>query len=483
MFFTPEEARAILGDLLATGAEFAEIYAESTSPTTLIWDDGHLDEASSGTERGVGLRLSAGVTVYYANGNGTGLDETRALARTLAASLAGGASPVKEPAPFTPREAPARSHVRIAPETIPLADRVAVLRRADTAARGCDARVSQVTATWRDSVRRVQIANSDGVNETDEATYLTLAVLVVAKEGAEIRSAYEVASETSGYEMFSGDRAHRPEEIAREAVRVALLQLAAAPAPSGTFPVVVGSSAGGTMIHEACGHGFEADFIEKGLSVYAGRIGEQVASPLVTAVDDGTLAQKRGTNRVDDEGTPTSRVVLIENGILKGYLHSLRTARQMGARATGNGRRESFRHLPIPRMRNTMILPGTTPPEEMVASVADGIFIADMGGGEVDIVSGNFMFHCPEAYRIRDGKIAEPLRDVTLTGRGPEILASIDRVGTDHGFNVGTCGKDGQAAPVADAQPTLRIPAIVVGGTGAEDVGGRDAAGAAERDR
>jgi len=460
-FFPESQVRQILEALLSTGAEFAELYAEERTPTILTREDGRLEEASSGTDRGVGLRISAGDTEHYASGNGTSLQGALALARALAASLDG--APATALRPFVPQQAPVRSIVKVPPSSLPLAQRAEVLRRADGATRAADARIAQVTATWLDTVRRVQIANSEGINESDAVTYLTLAVNAVAKSGNEIRSAYEVVSETSGFELLSGDR---PEQVGREAARVALLQLDAMPAPSGTFPVVVSSSAGGTMIHEACGHGFEADFIEKGLSIYAGRMGEQVASPLVTVVDDGTLAQKRGTNRVDDEGAPTSRVLLIENGVLKSYLHSRRTAVRMKAARTGNGRRESFRYMPIPRMRNTMVLPGKTPPGEIIASVKDGILIADMGGGEVDIVSGNFMFHCPEAYRIRDGRIAEALRDVTLTGRGPDILSSIDMVGSDHGFNVGTCGKDGQSAPVADAQPTLRIPAIVVGGTG-----------------
>ena len=283
-----------------------------------------------------------------------------------------------------------------------------------------------------------------------------------ARESGLIRSALEVKAETSGFELFERET---PEAIGREAARQAVLQLSARPAPAGTFTVVLSSSAGGTMVHEACGHVFEGDFIEKGLSVYAGRLGQKVASELITVFDDGTMPQKRGTNSVDDEGTPVSNVLLIENGVLRGYLLDRRSAAALGMKPTGNGRRQSFRHLPIPRMRNTCIAPGKTPPEEIVRGVREGIFVADIGGGEVDIVAGNFVFHCTEAYLIRDGVIGEPIRDATLTGNGPEILKSIDAVGTDLGFQIGTCGKDGQAVPVSDAQPTIRIPAIVVGGT------------------
>ena len=221
------------------------------------------------------------------------------------------------------------------------------------------------------------------------------------------------------------------------------------------------------MVHEACGHGLEGDFVSKELSIYTGKLGRKVAADIITVVDDGTLGYLRGTARIDDEGTPTARVVLIENGILRGYLHSRRSAQELGLPVTGNARRESYRYPPIPRMRNTFIAPGSSDPAEILASVQDGIFVARMGGGEVDITSGKFVFAVSEAYRIRDGKLAEPLRDASLIGSGPEVLGSIDRVGNDLGFGVGTCGKDGQGVPVADAQPTLRIPRIVVGGTAA----------------
>ena len=455
-----ELAREALDALLATGAEFAEVFVESRTPTVLVREEGRLDEASCGTDRGAGLRLRVGDTFHTGSGNAIDREALLALARSLASALPG---PRRvHPKPFRGSGTPAPSRVLRPADELPLAERAELLRRADAAARAADPRIVQVTARWIDTRRTILVANSEGVFEPDETCYLTLTVQVVAREGTEIRSGYDVHSETSGLEAFD---ARSPEDVAREAARVALLQLRAAPAPSGTFTVVLSSKAGGTMIHEACGHGFEADFIEKNLSVYAGRLGEKVASELITVVDDGTLPQKRGTNRVDDEGAPTSRVVLIEKGVLRGYLHSLRTARKMDAAPTGNGRRDSFRVPPIPRMRNTCILPGTTPPEEILASVEDGVFVADMGGGEVDIVTGNFVFHCTEAYRIRGGKIAEPLRDMTLTGRGQEVLTMIDRVGSDLGFGVGTCGKDGQHVPVADAQPTLRIPGIVVGGT------------------
>ena len=456
MSTTPQELLAIL---LSTGGDFAEVYGETSRRTSLALDDGHIDAAAVVHDCGTALRLVQGERTFFANANTDDPGRLQAMARDLAATLDG----PPRPAPESFHQVPAVSldAAEQPPAQVDIARKVAILHRADAAARGADSRVSQVTARYMDVTQDVELHNSDGEQAQDTRVITTLAVQVLARQGEELRTGYEADSHTQGFEMFN---TLPPEETAGRATRQALLQLEAGPAPAGTFMVVLSSRAGGTMVHEACGHGLEGDFADKALSVYAGRQGEQVASPLITVVDDGTLPGRRGTSRYDDEGTPTSRVVLIENGILKGFLHSRRSARHLGEAPTGNGRRESFRHLPIPRMRNTMIAPGSEDPEAILASVKDGIFVAHMGGGEVDIASGQFVFHCAEAYRIRDGKLAEPLRDATLAGNGPEILRTIDRVGSDLGFQVGTCGKDGQGVPVADAQPTLRIPAIVVGG-------------------
>ncbi len=455
-----DQLREVLETLLSTGAEFSEIFLERRTPTLLVWEDGRLDEASSGIDAGVGLRIVHDRVTYSANGNDRSHGTILAMAVSLAGSLSG--SPRASVAPFRESETPAHSIVRVPPGRVSIEDRVSLLRRADDAARGYDARIVQATSTLIDTERHVWVANSEGMLEWDSTCYLTLASRVVAREGAVIRSAYEVKSETSGFEMFERET---PEAIGREAARLAVLQLSARPAPAGTFTVVLSSRAGGTMVHEACGHVFEADFIEKGLSVYAGKLGQKVASELVTVFDDGTMPQKRGTNRVDDEGTPVSNVSLIEDGILRGFLTDRKSAKALGMTMTGNGRRESYRHLPIPRMRNTCLARGSTPAEEIVKGVKEGIFVSNIGGGEVDIVAGNFVFACSEAYFIKDGAIGEAIRDATLTGNGPEILKSIDAVGDDMGYNAGTCGKDGQSVPVADGQPTIRIPAIVVGGT------------------
>jgi TldD protein len=456
-----EDARKVLRALLSRGAQFAELFVQRIDSTLVVHDDGRLDEASSGRDAGAALRLVRNGRVHFANFNrvepGAILEEAAALA------AAAGGRPRRTRAP---RLAAARavnpSPIQIEPSRVPLARKAELVRRADAAARFADRRIVQATVLYRDSEMSVRVANSEGRFASDRRVYTTLFCTAVAKAGADMRTGYHSVSETRGFELF---RREPPEKVGREAARLALVQLEASPAPAGTFMVVLSSSAGGTMVHEACGHGLEGDFILKKLSVYAGKEGQKVASELVTVVDDGTLPNRRGSSRIDDEGTPSSRTVLIDRGVLRGYLHSWKTARDLGHAPTGHGRRESYRHPPIPRMRNTIILPGKSDPAAILRSVKDGIFVAQMGGGEVDIATGNFVFACTEAYRIRSGKLAAPIRDATLIGNGIEVLSSIDRVGNDLGFGVGTCGKDGQGVPVADAQPTLRIPKITVGGT------------------
>jgi len=453
-------ARRILEALLARGGEFGEIYLQANQYTRIVLDDGKLEEILSGEDSGVSLRLVSNDRTFFYSGNSLDLETLVSEATRLAGALEEGGKPGPI-AVLHPSEIPPVSPIRIAPGTIDLGRKVELLRRAEKAARDAHPSVVQFSASYGDSTLSIGIINSDGVCAHETRVYSTLFGSAIAREGEQIRTGYHSLAETKGFELFEE---HPPEEVGVEAARIAMVQLAAKPAPAGTFTVVLSSKAGGTMVHEACGHGLEGDFAEKALSIYAGKLGQQVASELITVVDDGTLPGKRGSTGMDDEGIPSSCVLLIDKGVLKSYLHSRRTARKLGHSPTGNGRRESYRHLPIPRMRNTMILSGTSSPEEILASVKDGVFVCQMGGGEVDIASGNFIFNVGEAYRIRDGKIAEPIRDATLIGNGPEVLSSIDAVGSDLGFGVGTCGKDGQRVPVADAQPTLRIPSIVVGG-------------------
>ena len=456
-----DQATRILEALLSRGGDFGEIYLQSNQYTRMSLDDGRLEEILDGEDSGVSLRLVAGDRTFFYSGN----QADPALLEREAARLASALEPGSLPSGVTPPRpaaVPPVSDVKVPPASVDLGTKVGLLRRAEKAARETDPRVTQFSASYGDSTIGVEVIHSDGTWARETRVYCTLFGSAVAREGEQIRTGYHSLAETRGFELFERNP---PEEVGREAARIALVQISARPAPAGTFTVVLSSKAGGTMIHEACGHGLEGDFAEKSLSVYAGRIGERVASDLITVVDDGTLPNRRGSSSIDDEGVPSSRVLLIDRGILRTYLHSRRTARKLGHSPTGNGRRESYRHIPIPRMRNTLILPGTTPPEEILSGVKDGIYVCQMGGGEVDIASGSFIFNVGEAYMIREGRLAEPIRDATLIGNGPEVLESIDAVGTDLGYGVGTCGKDGQRVPVADAQPTLRIPRLVVGGT------------------
>ena len=456
-------AGEVLSATLSRGGDSAELYMERTTGTTLRLDGGRLEEAACGVDQGAGLSLVDGERILYANGNKVDRDSLLKMADRLAHAQSSAPSPTQESRSvrFKVRPLALVSPVLVPPASVPMERKVEVLQRADAAAREYEERITQVTAYYRDIEQQVLVADSDGTWGSETRQYLTLFVTAIAKQGDDIRTGSESRSETRGFEFFN---VHLPEDVAREAARLAVQQLVARPAPAGSFMVILSSKAGGTMVHEACGHGLEADFIQKSLSVYAGRVGQQVASTLITVVDDGTLPNMRGSSSMDDEGNPTTRAVLIDKGVLRGFLHNRKTARAMGAAPTGHGRRESYQHLPLPRMRNTIIMPGTTPPDKILSSVKEGILICRMGGGEVDVASGNFVFNCSEAYMIRNGKVTEPIRNATLIGNGPEILSTIDMVGSDLGYGVGTCGKEGQSVPVADAQPTLRIPRVTVGG-------------------
>ena len=333
---------------------------------------------------------------------------------------------------------------------------------AQKAARAKDEKlIRQVCVGYADIIQQVVIANSDGVYVEDERVRSRLVVHVVASDGKVIQTGYDSAGGTKGFELFAEEKAA---DLGRRAAERALLMLKARRAPAGRMAVVISGEAGGTMIHEACGHGLEADLVQKNLSVYAGRKGEKVASELVTVIDDGTIPGKYGSFRFDDEGTPARRNVLIEKGILRNYMYDRITAQRDGVKPTGNGRRESFRHRPIPRMSTTYLAPGEHSPEDIIRETEQGLFVRRMGGGQVNTTTGDFVFEVLEGYLIKEGRIDEPVRGATLTGNGPEVLQKIDRVGNDLSFTIGTCGKDGQGVPVTDAQPTIRIPDLVVGG-------------------
>jgi TldD protein len=347
------------------------------------------------------------------------------------------------------------------PKGVSIGEKVSVVKRANDEARALDPHIRQVRVLYRDVSQILSIANSEGILVEGERTGTVFSVQVVSAKGDVVQTGYEAAGGTMGFELFD---LHPPEEVAEAATKRSLLMLSARKAPMGKMAVVLSSEAGGTMIHEAIGHGLEADLAQQGLSVYSKKIGERVASSLITVVDDPTLPQKRGSYSFDDEGTPSQRTLLVEEGTLKRYLYDRLTALKEGVKSTGNGRRESYQHKPIPRMSNTLIAPGKTKSEEIIRSVEKGLFVKKMGGGQVNTVNGDFVFEVSEGYLIEKGGVGEPVRGAILTGNGPQVLKEIDMVGDDLGFGIGTCGKDGQGVPVADAQPTLRIPEIVVGG-------------------
>ena len=459
MTVTEKAAARALRTALSRGGDWAELFWERHTVVTLTLDDGKLEDAITGVDQGAGIRVTSGDRGVYANGNVNDGDDLLAIAGRAAAAI--GEDGVHEVTALSADELPRPSTVEIDPRTVAIERKVELMKLADREARAFDPRVHQVTVLYREGVQDVVVANSDGRSRKDTRTRLVFGVLVTAKQGEVLESSYKAKAGTEGFEMLSEEAVL---ETTRTAARLAVQNVAAEPAPAGTYTVVLSSEAGGTLIHESVGHGLEADLNLKGMSVYSGRLGEKVASELITVVDDGTDPGRRGTQAMDDEGTQTHRTVLIENGILKTYLSDKKHAKKLGITESGNGRRETFRHLPICRMTTTMIARGTSDPAAILASVKDGIFVKGMGGGQVDVVSGNFAFEITECYRIRDGKQAEPLRGATLVGQGPKLMSEIDMVGWDLGYSVGTCGKDGQGAPVADAQPTLRIPSVVVGG-------------------
>jgi len=341
----------------------------------------------------------------------------------------------------------------------------ALVRGVDRLVRALDPRIRQVVLVGRERRQQVRIANSLGEAARDARLAAIWMAQVVAADGAVIQTGYETAGGSTALGAFAPDTLER---IALAAARRALQMLGARPAPGGRMPVVLSAEAGGTMIHEAVGHGLEADLAQEGFSVYAGKVGKRIASPLVSVVDDPTLCGVRGSYGVDDEGVPAERTLLVERGVLRTYLYDRLSAAKDGRASNGHGRRQSYRQRPIPRMSNTMILPGKDDPARILAEVKRGLLVRKMGGGQVNTVNGEFVFEVTEGYRIEGGEIAYPVRGATLIGSGPEVLRTIDRVGSDLGFALGTCGKDGQGVPVSDAQPTLRIPELTVGGTGGQ---------------
>jgi len=362
---------------------------------------------------------------------------------------------------LTPAKSGFHQSIQKKPQKLSLKDKLRFVQRADAAAWSACADVKQVTVGYLETLRKIQIANSIGILAKDEKQYLTFYTQLVGQRGEQTQTSYEAQGGYIGLELFDQ---HTPESIAQEAGRRLNSLLSAKPAPAGTMPVVLAAEAGGTMVHEAVGHGLEADLACNGLSVYKDKIGQRVASPLVSIVDDGTMSGKRGSFAFDDEGEASKHNLLIDKGILKSYMSDRLSHVKFGTPLTGNGRRESYRHKPIVRMTNTLLSSGKDEPESILANTPKGLYVKGLGGGQVNTVTGDFVFAITEGYLIYDGEIGPAVRGATLAGNGPEVLTQVDRVGSDLGFAIGTCGKDGQRAPVTDAQPTIRIPEIVVGG-------------------
>lgn len=457
----------VLACALERRADHADLFFEYTTEDSLVLEEGMVKTGDRHVTQGVGVRVQAGERQGYAHTGEISTDSLRVAAATARAisERSAAAETVRIP---TRRTAAHDLYPVSRPATeVPVAEKVALLEAIDSYARRADPRVRQVTASLVCQHRTVLIAASDGALVGDVRPLVRLNVQVIA-------ASPDGRRREAGYQGMGGrfelDRLLAPEHwqpLVTEAVRVATLNLGALPCPAGTMDVVLGPGWPGILLHEAVGHGLEGDFNRKRTSAFAGRIGQRIAAPGVTVIDDGTLPGRRGSLNVDDEGTPTRRTVLIDDGILCGYLQDRLNARLMGVSPTGNGRREGYAHLPLPRMTNTFMLAGAEAPEDVIRSVSRGLYAVSFSGGQVDITSGKFVFSASEAYRIENGRIGAPVRGATLIGNGPDVLQRVSRIGNDLALDqgVGTCGKDGQSVPVGVGMPTLRVDALTVGGT------------------
>jgi TldD protein len=461
---TEHDLQAYLDEALSAGGDYADLYFDYLATSSLSIDESIVKSAVQGVSLGVGVRVIAGERTGYAYSDDLSSEKIRRAAR-VAACIANGPSKVEKTG-F--EEANKRDLYPIfqAPNETSLTERVDLVKRADRAARAYDSRIFQVQASYADNVRQVLVANSDGVLSFDRQPMARLSVGVLARQGdGSPQRGYAGGGGRVALDFFQNEKT--PEEFAREAARQAIVQLDAVPAPAGEMTVVLGPGWPGILLHEAVGHGLEADFNRKKVSAFSDRIGQQVASPLCTVVDDGTIRNRRGSLNVDDEGAPTQKNVLIEKGVLRGYLFDKLSSRLLHSGATGNGRRESYQHIPMPRMTNTFMLAGESDPGDIVRSTPRGLYCANFGGGQVDITSGNFVFSASESYLIEDGRITRPVRGATLIGNGPEALKYVSMVGNDLKLDegIGICGKEGQSVPVGVGIPTVKIDRVTVGGT------------------
>jgi TldD protein len=456
-----EVVQKVLAAAVSRGGEFAEIFAEDKKSSSAAFDDGKVEELSSGISRGAGIRVVVGDTTGFAHTadlSEAGLMRAAEAARSVALSAGSGTKTVAlEPGTehLLPKDI-------LLPSQVGKKEKIELLQQMNHVARSTSGSIKQVSAGYGDSHRRILVANTDGVFATDEQVRTRIAVSVVAFGDTGMQTGYETAAFTMGFEMFEDVDI---EELASLAANRAVRKLSARPAPSGTLPVVLQGGSGGILFHEACGHGLEADHIIKDSSVYKGKVGELVASPLITLVDDGTVQRQWGTAKIDDEGRPSQRNILIKDGVLTDYMWDELRARKSNRASSGNGRRQSYQHLPMVRMTNTYLLEGSEKPETIIENTRHGVYVARLGGGQVNTATGDFVFGMTEAYLIEDGEITEPLRDANLIGNGPEVLKNIDAVADDFSITPGTCGKDGQSVPVGCGQATVRIKEVTIGGT------------------
>jgi len=453
----------VLDQMMGNSINRADLYFQTSRHESWVLEDGIVKEGNYNIEQGVGVRAISGEKTGFSYSDEIvlpALNEAAAAAKTIA--RAGQQNQVQA----WKKHASHNLYLPVDPlDSLTTDEKIDLLKQVDAEARKQDPRIKQVIVSLVGVHEVILVAASDGTLNADVRPLVRMNVTVIAEDGDEREQASSGGGGRVGYEYFTQDE--RALGYAREAVRQALVNLKAVAAPAGAMPVVLGPGWPGVLLHEAIGHGLEGDFNRKGSSAFSGRIGERVASPLCTIVDDGTLDARRGSLNMDDEGTTTQQTMLIEKGILKGYMQDKMNAELMGSESTGNGRRESYSHLPMPRMTNTYMLAGEHNPQEIIESVDKGVYAVNFGGGQVDITSGKFVFSASEAYLIENGKITQPIKGATLIGNGPDVLTRVSMVGDDLKLDsgVGVCGKEGQSVPVGVGQPTLKVDSLTVGGT------------------
>ncbi len=451
----------IITAALETGADFAELYAERTEQGSIGMVNGRVETAQSGLSCGAGVRLFFGTQAIYGYANDMSEKNLIQIARGCAEAMKSSVQHSRKNWRETVR--PCINPIRILPKNTAKSQKAEYLRLAAEAAKAYSPSITQTRTGFLEVSKHVLVANSEGVWGEEDRVRTRFTVEAVASSASEKQSGHFGPGGSEGMELFERINV---EETAREAARIAVTMLGAKPCPAGKFPVVIDNGFGGVIFHEACGHGLEATAVARNASVFAGRLGQQIASPLVTAIDDGTIPNAWGSTAMDDEGTPTARNVLIENGVLKSYLVDRLNGRKMGAAITGSSRRQDYRFAPTSRMTNTCIAPGKSTPEEIIAATEYGLYARQMGGGSVDPATGSFNFAVLEGYMIRNGKIAEPVRGATLIGKGPEVLWDIDMVGNNPKRAQGMCGSKSGSIPTDVGQPMLRVSRMTVGGRG-----------------